>query len=113
MANRPEAARRALTHAIFFLSGSAGLIYEVVWSRLLKEVFGVTSYAVAAVLATYLGGLALGAWVVGGRVDRSARPLRFYGRLEIAIGVLALLTAPLLRFFEPIDRLAATRLAPD
>jgi spermidine synthase len=113
MAPRTYAARRALTHAIFFLSGSAGLIYEVVWSRLLKEVFGVTAYAVAAVLATYLGGLALGAWALGGLVDRRARPLRFYGQLEICIGVLALLTAPLLRFFEPIDRFAATRLAPD
>src|ERR1700749_455630 len=100
-------ARIALTHAIFFLSGSAGLIYEVVWSRLLKEVFGVTAHAVAAVLATYLGGLALGAWALGGKVDRRARPLRFYGQLEICIGLLALATAQLPRFFEPIDRLAA------
>jgi spermidine synthase len=113
MASRTDAPRWALTRAIFFLSGSAGLIYEVVWSRLLKEVFGVTAYAVAVVLATYLGGLALGAWALGSKVDRRARPLRFYGQLEICIGVLALLGAPLLRFFEPIDRLAATRLAPD
>jgi spermidine synthase len=110
---RTGAYRSALTRAIFFLSGSAGLIYEVVWSRLLKEVFGVTAYAIAVVLATYLGGLALGAWVLGPKVDRARRPLRLYGQLEIATGVLALLGAPLLRFFEPIDRLAATHLAPD
>jgi spermidine synthase len=113
MASRTDAPRWALTRAIFFLSGSAGLIYEVVWSRLLKEVFGVTAYAVAVVLATYLGGLALGAWALGSKVDRRPRPLRFYGQLEICIGVLALLGAPLLRFFEPIDRLAATHFAPD
>src|SRR5215813_3723204 len=50
--------------ALFFASGAAGLVYEVVWSRLLKELFGVTAYAVAAVLATYLAGLALGGWLL-------------------------------------------------
>jgi tetratricopeptide (TPR) repeat protein len=40
--------------AAFFVSGAAGLVYQVVWSRLFNEVFGVSAYFVAAVLATYL-----------------------------------------------------------
>src|SRR6266849_6286120 len=63
--------RRIATYALFFASGGAGLVYEVVWSRLLRDVFGITAYAVAAVLATFLGGLALGAWLLGRQVDRT------------------------------------------
>jgi hypothetical protein len=37
--------------ALFFVSGAAGLVYQVAWSRLLDEIFGVTAYAVTAVLA--------------------------------------------------------------
>jgi spermidine synthase len=100
-------------HSIFFFSGAAGLIYEVVWARLLREVFGVTAHAVAAVLATYLGGLALGAWLLGRMVDRREKPLRLYGQLELGVALFALLGMPLLRFFEPINAAAASRLAPD
>src|SRR5581483_3365930 len=98
--------------ALFVVSGAAGLIYEVVWSRLLKEVFGVTAYAVAAVLATYLAGLALGAWLLGRRADREPDPLRFYGLLELAVGASAVVGALLLRFLGPLHDAAAVRLAP-
>src|SRR5438477_273644 len=99
-------------YGLFLVSGAAGLIYEVVWARLLKEVFGVTAYAVATVLAAYLGGLALGAWLLGSRVDRQTHPLRFYGFLELGIAATALLGALLLRFLEPLHDAAAIRLSP-
>jgi spermidine synthase len=106
-----NAGRRAI-YTLFFVSGAAGLVYEVVWSRLLKDVFGVTAYAVAAVLATFLGGLALGAWLLGRRVDLDPRPLRFYGFVEIGVGVLALLGTFVLRALEPFHLSAAARLSP-
>jgi spermidine synthase len=105
-------ARRRATYALFFVSGAAGLVYEVVWSRLLKDLFGVTAYAVAAVLATFLGGLALGAWLLGRRIDRHPWPLRFYGYLEIGVGSAALLGTVALRLFEPLHQAAAVRLSP-
>jgi spermidine synthase len=77
--------------AIFFLSGAAGLVYEVVWSRQLSLTFGVTTYAVATVLATFMGGLALGSWLLGRAADRWANPLLAYALLEAGIGVYALL----------------------
>jgi spermidine synthase len=107
-----SAARVRVLYALFLVSGAAGLLYEVVWSRLLKDVFGITAYAVAAVLATYLAGLALGGWWLGRRVDRERDPLRFYGILELGIGLLALFGTLLLRFLEPIHDAAALRLGP-
>ena len=103
---------RVAIYGLFLVSGAAGLIYEVVWARLLKEVFGVTAYAVATVLATYLGGLALGAWLLGSRVDRETHPLRFYGFLELGIAATALFGALLLRFLDPLQDAAAIRLSP-
>ena len=76
-------------HALFFLSGAAGLVYQVVWSSLLHRVFGVTVYAVTTVLATFLGGLALGGVILGRVADRQRLPLRFYGWLEIGIALTA------------------------
>src|SRR6267154_4012212 len=102
-----RAARLRMIYGLFLVSGSAVLVYEVVWSRLLKEVFGITAYAVAAVLATYLAGLALGGWLLGGRADRQTRPLRFYGLLELGIGATALLGSALLPFLEPLHQAAA------
>lgn len=79
--------RQAPLWALFFLSGVSALSYEVVWTRILSLVFGVTAYAVATVLAAYMGGLALGSYLSGRFADRRARPLRDYGLLELAIGV--------------------------
>jgi spermidine synthase len=84
----------------FFLSGATALIYEVVWLRLLGNVFGVTTFAIAAVLATYMAGLGLGSFAVGRRADRWSRPLRAYGVMEIGIGAYAALTLPLLAVIE-------------
>ncbi len=78
--------------AIFILSGAAGLIYEIVWSRQLVLVFGNTTQAVSAILTGFFGGMAIGA-AVGGRIaDRVRSPLRLYGSLEIALVVVVLVT---------------------
>ncbi|MEK7271209.1 MAG: fused MFS/spermidine synthase [Planctomycetota bacterium] len=77
---------------VFFLaSGASGLILEVVWSRMLTLVFGSTSLAYATVLAAFMGGLALGAWLASRYADRIRDPLLAYGILEGAVAVFALL----------------------
>jgi spermidine synthase len=105
--------KQLAAHAIFFVSGAAGLVYQVVWSRLLNEIFGVTAHAVTAVLATYLGGLALGSWALGRFADRHPRPLRLYGLLELGVGATALAGTWLVRALDPLHAWAAARLAPD
>jgi predicted membrane-bound spermidine synthase len=73
-----------------FVSGAAGLVYEVAWSRYLALFLGHTSYAVVAVLVAFMGGLALGNLWLGHFADRTPRPLAVYAWLEIGIGVYAL-----------------------
>ena len=77
---------------LFFLSGATGLVYELLWVRLLYQAFGSTLESVTTVVAAYMGGLGLGAWLLGRRSDRHTRPAALYGRLEIAIGVFGLVS---------------------
>ena len=88
----------------FVLSGATGLIYEVLWARMLGLVFGATTFAISAVLAAFMGGLALGSAWSGRFAARIQRPLRAYGIMEIAIAVYAL-AVPLL--FRLVDYLYA------
>ena len=75
---------------LFFLSGATGLVYELLWVRLLYQSFGSTIQSVTTVVAAYMGGLGLGAWLLGARADRHPRPAALYGRLEILIGLFGL-----------------------
>jgi spermidine synthase len=90
--------------ACFILSGATGLIYEVLWARMLGLVFGATTLAVSTVLAAFMGGLALGSALAGRVAGRIRRPVRAYGFLEIGVAVYALVV-PLL--FSVIDNLYA------
>ncbi len=72
------------------ISGMAGLVYQVAWTRYLTLLLGHTSHAVVAVLVAFMGGLALGNAWIGRRADRLQRPLACYGYLEIGIAVLGL-----------------------
>jgi spermidine synthase len=77
---------------LFFVSGISGLIYQVLWLRLLALVFGVTVYAASTVLASFMGGLALGSLAAGRFARRLRNPLRAFGIVELLIGVSALAT---------------------
>jgi len=85
-----------LLAACFFVSGAAGLAYEVLWSRHLALLFGANAEAVGLVLAVFMSGLGLGSRAFGGLADRSRAPLRLYAALEAGIGLFALATGPLL-----------------
>lgn len=89
----------------FTLSGAAGLIYEVLWMRMLGLVFGATTIAISVVLAAFMGGLAFGSWLAAKVAPRITRPLRAYAWIEIAIGLCAL---ALPSAFRAIDYLDAT-----
>ena len=76
---------------IFGLSGMTALIYEIVWIRPLTVVFGSTIYAVSIIVASFLVGLALGSLIAGRYTDRLHNPLRYYGFIEIGIGLYGLM----------------------
>ena len=73
----------AIIFVCFFLSGAAGLIYQVAWGKALGLVFGHTAYAVATVLAVFMGGLAAGSAWLSRWGDRWSRPLALYAWLEV------------------------------
>ncbi len=78
----------ALVGAVFFLSGTAGLIYQVVWLRMLTRFFGSTSAASATVLCSFMLGLAIGSLVGGMCARRWRRKLRLYVIIEFAVAIL-------------------------
>ncbi|MEO5691650.1 MAG: fused MFS/spermidine synthase [Usitatibacter sp.] len=83
--------RIELLFCVFFISGFSGLIYESVWSHYVKLFLGHAAYAQTLVLVVFIGGLALGAWLVSARAERMRNPLRLYAIVEALTGILGLL----------------------
>lgn len=84
--------RLASLFAALFLSGTAALVYQTTWGRMLQRVFGVSDLAIATVLASFFLGLGLGSALGGRFASRLKRPAVAYALLEMAIGVWALLS---------------------
>jgi spermidine synthase len=89
---------RLAAYAAFVLSGAAGLIYEVLWSRYLGLLVGHTAYAQVIVLAVFLGGMGAGALVTGRWSHRLADPLKWYARVEIIIAIFGFAFDPVYRW---------------
>ena len=100
-------ALRLVIYLLFFLSGAAALVYQVVWVRALTLVFGGSHLAITAVLTVFMAGLAIGGFVVGTRADRVIRPLRLYGLLELGIAGSALVFAGLMRLYPALYSILA------
>lgn len=103
----------AAVAACFFLSGAAGLVYQVIWVRLIDKVIGSAPFAVAAVLSVFMAGLAVGSWWAGRFIDRRptrAALLALYGKLELGIGGLALAVPFAMAATRPIYRALYDRL---
>ena len=76
---------------VFVVSGAAGLIYESIWSRYLSLLVGHSAYAQIIVLVIFLGGMSLGALLIGERSERLRRPFLWYAGVEAAVGLIGLL----------------------
>ena len=92
----------------FFISGISGLIYEVIWTRLLGFVFGNTTFANSTVLTAYMAGLALGSYLSTKYVDKLRNALKSYAYLEIGIGIYCFLIPFIIKIlghiYIPIQR---------
>lgn len=85
-----------LVFVFFLFSGFSSLVFEVIWARMLQQVFGTTSFAISTLLTAFMAGLALGS-ILGGRwARRVGNQLKVYGILEGSIGLYALLVPLLL-----------------
>ncbi len=77
--------------ALFVGSGAAALIYQVVWFQILSLVIGSSTVSLGVLLGTFMGGMCLGSLLLPRFVAATHHPLRVYGLMEIAIGVIGLL----------------------
>ena len=100
--NRPSP--RAAVYALFALSGGAGLVLELSWSRQLGLVLGNTAPVVSVVLAAYFAGMA-GGQAIGSRLAPRVRPLAAYGVCELVTAAWGVAVPSLLRWGG--DRFAA------
>jgi spermidine synthase len=80
-----------LVLCFFVGSGSAALIYEIVWFQLLEFVIGSTAVSLAVLLGTFMGGMCLGSLAFARIVPASLHPLRVYAAMEFGIGLIAIL----------------------
>lgn len=94
---------RRLLFILFFLSGLAALVYEVVWARKLSLIFGTTTYGVSSILAVFFAGLALGSWIFGKWIDKGREPLKTYAFLELGIGIYAAFTPLIFKLIEGLQ----------
>lgn len=91
-------ARLLVVTLLFFLSGAAGLIYEIAWERLLELYFGVTMTAITLIVASYMCGLGLGS-LFGGRIAQNLkRPILTYGLIEAGIGIFGFFSSALINW---------------
>lgn len=90
--NLSPARRVGLLGVLISLSGGCALVYQMVWLREFRLIFGAATPATAAVLAVFMAGLGAGSAWFGRRAERTARPLRLYAGLELALSLAALLT---------------------
>jgi hypothetical protein len=81
---------RPLLYLAFVLSGAAGLMYESIWSRYLGLFVGHSAYAQIIVLTIFLGGMSLGAALVGRHSERIREPLFWYASVEMVVGMIGL-----------------------
>jgi len=95
----------AVILSCFFLSGFASLIYQILWVRMIDKVIGSAPFAVASVLAVFMGGLALGSYLAGKYIDKITprrKLLSLYGIIEVAIGIYGLLIPSMIILAKPI-----------
>ncbi|MEX0613083.1 MAG: fused MFS/spermidine synthase, partial [Pirellulales bacterium] len=91
--------RQRLLYLLFTLAGVAALIYEVMWTREFRLVFGSSTRSAGAVLAAFFLGMALGN-MLGGKLARRSDVVRLYGWTEILLGLTALSVGPWLAAYE-------------
>src|SRR5580704_8583681 len=71
---------------LFFGSGCAALIYEIVWLQLLQLVIGSSSVSLGVLLGTFMGGMCLGSLLLPRVISERRHPLRVYALLELGTG---------------------------
>src|SRR5688500_9393428 len=100
--------RRSL-YVAFTVSGVAGLVYEVLWTRYLGLYVGHGAYAQVLVLGVSLGGMAIGSFVLADVSRRIQRPIVLYAAAEAVLALFGLVFHPV---FTAVTELSYDRIFP-
>jgi spermidine synthase len=108
MAEEPQRVKQdwlLLVGLLFLFLWAAGLIYQVVWTRMLTQIFGNTTYAIATVLTAFMAGLHR-QLSVRQAADRG-KTISSHGILEAGVGVYFLVPCclPARKTYVPIFEL--------
>src|ERR1035438_1748951 len=87
---------------LFVGSGCAALIYEIVWMQLLQLAIGSSAVSLGVLLGTYMGGMCLGSLLLPRFVSSSQHPLKVYARLELGIGIMAIVVLFLIPMLDSL-----------
>lgn len=90
---------------LFLCSGMTGLLYQVIWSRMIVKVIGAAPFAISIVLTVFMGGLGLGSYLAGRYIDqikKSSQLLQLYGLMEIGIGIYAFVLKGMIAASQPL-----------
>ncbi len=98
---KPRPPRSTPVLLLIFISGAAGLVYQVAWMRQLQPAMGGSVYALTAVLASFMAGLAAGSAFISRVAAGLRRPLAVYALLELFIGGWGLLSPLILSLAAP------------
>ncbi|MBI5091276.1 MAG: fused MFS/spermidine synthase [Candidatus Hydrogenedentes bacterium] len=109
----PVALERTVIYAVVFVSGGAGMAFEILGSRVLAPDFGSTMFVWGSLISVFLFALCLG-YSIGGRLSEKADSLALLGIMTLAPAVL-LLSFPLYGFWVSgliFDQDMGARLGP-
>ncbi len=87
---------------LFLGSGCAALIYEIVWLQLLQLAVGSSAVSLGVLLGTYMAGMCLGSLLLPRFVSTSQHPLRVYAKLEMGIGIFAIVVLFLIPMLDSL-----------
>lgn len=87
---------------LFAGSGCAALIYEIVWLQLLQLAVGSSAVSLGVLLGTYMAGMCLGSLLLPRLVSRSQHPLRVYAKLELGVGIFAIIVLFLIPMLDSL-----------
>ncbi|MBW2972717.1 fused MFS/spermidine synthase [Candidatus Woesearchaeota archaeon] len=83
-------ANQKIILVLFFLSGFAALMFEVIWTRHISLIYGSSMHSFAIVLASFLAGLGIGSVIASRFIDRVKEKIMLFAFIELLIGVIGM-----------------------
>ena len=83
------------------LSGLAGMMYQIGWTRVLSLYFGSSVYVFGLIVSAFISGIALGS-IASGPLTRRREPVVSFALLQLGIAIAALILVPILGRLAPL-----------